>query len=99
MENTSSPQQAGGDAIPVVAPIVAPVAPSVPDVAPQKLEEGGDLQSKFYGIKVDYIILFTLSMVIAAHGIAIMYFRKGLKTNNSIQNLQNQLRNTCLLIM
>lgn len=88
MENTSSPQQAGGDAIPVVQPIVAPI---VPDAPVQKLEEGGGLENKFYGIKVDYIILFTLSMVVAAHGFAIMYFRNGLKTNNSIQNLQNQI--------
>jgi len=73
-------------------PAVVPIPENVPQPAVEqpKLEEGGKLSTMF-NFKPEYVIITLLGIVGAAFTMNILYYRNGLKTNNSIQNLQNQI--------
>lgn len=85
---------------PITAPIApiapAPIAPPPPPApvipaTPITESTGAFSGMQILGVKVEYVVLGTISVIVAFYGMGIAYYRKGIKTNNTIENLQNQI--------
>lgn len=95
---TPSPQPI---AAPIVeAPIVeAPIAAPIPQVvevsseAKPIMQEGGEVDKKFFGVKLEFVVLGVLSFITASYVMSILHYRKAIQTNNTIVYLQDQLDN------
>lgn len=84
------------EAAPIVAPAPAPIVPipitPIPVVSTTPtFEEGGITDKKYLGLKLEYVVLFVISLMATSYTMSILYYRKNIKTSNTITSLQNQI--------
>ena len=78
---------------PVAPAPIAPPPPPAPVIPATPVAESTSTFSgmQIFGVKVEYVVLGAISVIVASYSMSILYYRKAIKTSNTIENLQNQI--------